>query len=75
MSDVNQVSADGEEEQFSPHEMPSLPVGQWLRKNLFSNWARGILTLLGARAALAALRGGIELGIAQPPDHFLRRNL
>ena len=57
MSDVNQVSADAEEEQFSPHEMPSLPVGQWLRKNLFSNWANGILTLLGALAALAALRG------------------
>ena len=57
MSDVNQVSADAEEEQFSPHETPSLPVGQWLRKNLFSNWANGILTLLGVLAALAALRG------------------
>ena len=63
MQDADQVSADAEfqrgteEQRRSPHEAPSLPVGQWLRKNLFSNWANGILTLLGALAALAALRG------------------
>ena len=63
MQDANQVSASGEfqrgleEGQGSPHEAPSLPVGQWLRKNLFSNWANGILTLLGALAAVVALRG------------------
>jgi general L-amino acid transport system permease protein len=63
MSDSGQVSADREfqegieEETASPHEVPSLPMGQWLRKNLFSNWANGILTLLGALAALVALRG------------------
>ena len=63
MQDANQVSASEEfqrgleEGQGSPHEAPSLPVGQWLRKNLFSNWAHGILTLLGALAAVVALRG------------------
>ncbi|PDH69500.1 MAG: hypothetical protein CNE88_02365 [Acidimicrobiales bacterium MED-G01] len=63
MQDANQVSASEEfqrgleEGQGSPHEAPSLPVGQWLRKNLFSNWANGILTLLGALAAVVALRG------------------
>ena len=63
MQDADQVSAGAEfqpgleAEQLSPHEVPSLPVGQWLRKNLFSNWANGILTLVGALAALVALRG------------------
>ena len=42
MQDADQVSAGAEfqpgleAEQLSPHEVPSLPLGQWLRKNLFS---------------------------------------
>ena len=63
MQDADQISGDLEfqrgigQQGSSPHEVPSLPVGQWLRKNLFSNWGNSILTLLGSFLALLALRG------------------
>lgn len=46
-----------QEENISPNEAPRLSVGQWLRTNLFSNWANTILTILGALAAFLMLRG------------------
>jgi len=46
-----------QEEGISPNEAPRLSVGQWLRTNLFSNWANTILTILGALAAFLMLRG------------------
>ena len=46
-----------QEEGISPNEAPRLSVGQWLRTNLFSNWANTILTILGALAAFLVLRG------------------
>tara|TARA_Y100001970_G_scaffold164272_1_gene200735 strand:- start:43916 stop:45826 length:1911 start_codon:yes stop_codon:yes gene_type:complete len=46
-----------QEEDAAPNEAPRLSVLQWLRSNLFSNWANAILTLLGALAAFLMLRG------------------
>ncbi len=57
MSEEDPISVALKEEQGSPHEAPNLPVGQWLRKNLFSNWANAILTILGLFAAFLMLRG------------------
>ena len=63
MQDANQGSVDPEFQQgiedreSSPHEIPSLPVGQWLRQNLFSSWGNSVLTLFGGFLAFFALRG------------------
>lgn len=41
----------------APPDEPSLPVGEWLRKNLFSSPFNTVLTVVFAVVALAGLRG------------------
>ena len=51
----------GEEETASlPPEEPSLPPGEWMRKNLFSSAWNGILTVVFGVGAILALRGLLQ---------------
>lgn len=57
MENRDAILAIPDENGSLPPKAPNLSIGQWFRKNLFSTWVNGILTVLGTAAALLMLRG------------------
>ncbi len=49
----------------APPDEPSLPVGEWLRKNLFSSPFNTVLTLVFTVVALAGLRGLLNFAFSE----------
>ena len=60
MSDVTATVDTDEPEVNLPPEPPSLPPGEWMRKNLFSSFFNSVLTLLSLALFLFIFRGMVN---------------
>ncbi|MCP3933995.1 MAG: amino acid ABC transporter permease [Actinomycetia bacterium] len=68
---------EAEEVVALPPEQPSLPPGEWIRKNLFSSIGNGVLTVLFALLLVFAFRGLVNFAFENPERDWdaVRANL